>query len=218
MTISEQNGNVMPSIPAHYEGKQSSKSRSKSTPDDWCRLISQNHIMPALFDHDFGGTRERGCTWCLSIWSPSYQQFQLGLLKYILYWHLCSTIALSHVIFWNVWTSRARLMYPVLSYQVVAQDHVHLLMNMTALMVGILRVEERGNEHASQAICIDSRSKLQKFSDWLKTHPSDRDNKTASQDEMCSPEWGLKKPPTMWMASWNIKAIVASQVCHTKQA
>ena len=24
-------------------------------PDDWCRLISQNHIMPALFDHDFGG-------------------------------------------------------------------------------------------------------------------------------------------------------------------
>ena len=33
MTTSEQNGNVMPSIPAHYEGtKQSSKSRSKSTP------------------------------------------------------------------------------------------------------------------------------------------------------------------------------------------
>ena len=48
MTTSEQNGNVMPSIPAHYEGEQSSKSRSKSTPDDWCRLISQNHIMPAL--------------------------------------------------------------------------------------------------------------------------------------------------------------------------
>ena len=48
MTTSERNGNVMPSIPAHYEGKQSSKSRSKSTPDDWCRLISQNHIMPAL--------------------------------------------------------------------------------------------------------------------------------------------------------------------------
>ena len=37
-------------------------------------------------------------------------------------------------------------MYPVLScYQVVAQDHVHILMNMTALMVGILRVEEGGN-------------------------------------------------------------------------
>jgi hypothetical protein len=33
---------------------------------------------------------------------------------------------------------------------------------MTALMVGILRVEERGNEHASQAIDIDSRSKIQK--------------------------------------------------------
>ena len=68
MTTSEQNGNVMLSIPAHYEGKLSSKNRSKSTlPDDWCRLISQNHIMPALFDHDFGGNRERGCTWCLSI-------------------------------------------------------------------------------------------------------------------------------------------------------
>ena len=73
-------------------------------------------------------------------------------------------------------------MYPVLSYQVVSQDHVHLLMNMTALMVGILRVEERGNVHTSQAIGIDSRSKLQKFSDWLKTHPSARDNKAASQD------------------------------------
>ena len=32
MTTSEQNGNVMPSILAHYEGKQSSKSRSKSIP------------------------------------------------------------------------------------------------------------------------------------------------------------------------------------------
>ena len=74
-------------------------------------------------------------------------------------------------------------MYPVLScYQVVSQDHVNLLMNMTALMVGILGVEERGNVHASQAIDIDSRSKLQQFSDWLKSHPSARDNKTASRD------------------------------------
>ena len=34
MTTSEQNGNVMPSIPAHYKGKLSSKStsKSKSTP------------------------------------------------------------------------------------------------------------------------------------------------------------------------------------------
>jgi hypothetical protein len=102
---------------------------------------------------------------------------------------LCSTIALSHVIWWSGWTSRAHLMYPVLScYQVVSPDHVHLPMNMTALMVGILRVEERGNECASQAIDIDSRSKLQTFSDWLKTRPSARDNKTASQDEMCYPE------------------------------
>ena len=55
-------------------------------------------------------------------------------------------------------------MYPVLINQVVSQDHVHLLpMNMTVLLVGILRVEERGNEHASQAIDIDSRSKIQKL-------------------------------------------------------
>ena len=54
-------------------------------------------------------------------------------------------------------------MYPVLSCYQVSQDHVHLPMNMTALMVGILRVEERGNVHASQAIDIDSRSKLQQF-------------------------------------------------------
>ena len=119
--------------------------------------------MPALFDHDFGGNRERGCTWCLSIWSASYHQFQLGLLKYILYWCLCSTIALSHVVFRSGCTSGAHLMYPVLSFQVVAPHHVHLPMNMTALMVGILRVEERGNEHASQAIDIDSRSKLQQL-------------------------------------------------------
>jgi hypothetical protein len=79
-------------------------------------------------------------------------------------------------------------MYPVLSYQVVSQDPVHLPMNMTALMMGILRMEERGNEITSQAIDIDSRSMLQKFADWLKTRPSARDNKTASQDEMCFPE------------------------------
>ena len=55
-------------------------------------------------------------------------------------------------------------------------------MNMTALMVGILRVEERGNVHASQTIDSDSWSKIQKFLDWLKTCPSARDNKTASRD------------------------------------
>ena len=135
--------------------------------------------MPALFDHDFGGNRERegvlgACPF------EVLHQFQLGLLKYILtsLFHF----ALSHVIFRSGWTSGAHLMYPVLINQVVSQDHVHLLMNMTALMVGILRVEERGNVHASQAVAIDSRSKLQQFSDWLKTCPSARDNKAASQD------------------------------------
>ena len=64
MTTSEQNTNVMPSIPAHYKGtKQSSKedlNLNHPLPDEWCHLISQSHIMPALFDHDFGGNRERG--------------------------------------------------------------------------------------------------------------------------------------------------------------
>ena len=51
-------------------------------PDDWCCLISQNQIMPALFDHDFGGNRERegvlgACPF------EVLHQFQLGLLKYI---------------------------------------------------------------------------------------------------------------------------------------
>ena len=61
-------------------------------PGEWGHLIFQNHIMPALFDHDFGGNRESVCIWCLSIWSPSYHQFQLGLLKYILTYlfHYCS--------------------------------------------------------------------------------------------------------------------------------
>ena len=75
-------------------------------PDDWCNLISQNHIMPALFDHDFGGNRERGWTWCLSIWSPSYHQFQLGLLKYILtsLFHFCSVPC--HFLEWlDKWSS-----------------------------------------------------------------------------------------------------------------
>ena len=50
-------------------------------PDDWCRLISQNHIMPALFDHDFGGNREGVLGACPF---EVLHQFQLGLLKYIL--------------------------------------------------------------------------------------------------------------------------------------
>ena len=41
----------------------------------------------------------------------------------------------------------------------------------------------RKRKCASQAIDIDSRTKIQnKFSDWLKTHPSARDNKSTSQD------------------------------------
>jgi hypothetical protein len=39
MTTSEQNRNVMPYIPAHYKGKQSSKSRSTSKSTPACLMI-----------------------------------------------------------------------------------------------------------------------------------------------------------------------------------
>ena len=60
MTTSEQNANVMPYILAHYKVLSSPQKvyLNQPLPDDWCCLISQNHIMPALFDHDFGGNRE----------------------------------------------------------------------------------------------------------------------------------------------------------------
>ena len=72
-------------------------------------------------------------------------------------------------------------MYPVLSYQVVAPHHVHLPTNMTVLLVGHTK-GGRKRKHTSQAIDIDSISELQTISDWLKTCPSERDNKTASRD------------------------------------
>ena len=65
--------------------------QTQPLPDDWCHLISQNHIMPALFDHDFGGNRERGCTWCLFIWSPAY----LCSDSVCIAWHFHSALMLS---------------------------------------------------------------------------------------------------------------------------
>ena len=72
-------------------------------------------------------------------------------------------------------------MYPVLINQ-GSLNNVHLFpMNMTVLMLGILR-SERKRKCAFQVIDIDSRSELQTCLDWLKTCPSARDNKTASRD------------------------------------
>ena len=144
----------------------------------------------------------------------------LHIISFILdywsiYWHLCSTIALSHVIFWSGWTSTAHLIYPVLSCCQVYQDHVHLLMNMTALMVGILRVEERGNVLLKQLTLFAG---LSYKSFWTDSRHTQVQGTIKQQVEMCFPEWVLKKPPALWMASWNIKAIVASPVCRTKQA
>ena len=39
-----------------------------------------------------------------------------------------------------------------------------------------------------------------------------------SQERLCFPGWVLRKQPALWMASWNIKAIIVSQVCHINQA
>ena len=108
-------------------------------------------------------------------------QFQLGLLKYILtsLFHYCSVPC--HFQEWlDKWSSP-----DVPSIE---------------LLPGISRSYPSSNEcdspdggHtkggkkrkcASQAIDIDSRSKLQQFSDWLKTRPSARDNKTGGDKKL----------------------------------
>ena len=149
-------------------------------PDDGCRLISQNHNMPALFDHDFGGNRKRGCTWCLSIWSPSYHQFQLGLLKYILtsLFHYCSVPC--HFLEWLDKQSSPDV--PSIELLPDGSSASCPPSNEYDSPNGVHTKGGRKRKRASHAIDIDSRSKLQKFSDWLKTRPSARDHKTASWD------------------------------------
>ena len=135
--------------------------------------------MPALFDHDFGGNRERGCTWCLFIWSPSYQQYQLGLLKYILrsLFHYCSVPC--HFLEWL--DKRSSPDVPSIDqpgdiFRSCPPSNEYDSPDGGHTMGG------RKKKCASQAIAIDSRSKLQSFSDWLKTHSSARNNKAASRD------------------------------------
>ena len=53
----------------------------------------------------------------------------------------------------------------------------------------------RKRKCASQAIAIDSRSKLQKYLDRLKTRPSARDNKTAGRDVFS--RVSFEKPPAL---------------------
>ena len=76
-------------------------------------------------------------------------------------------------------------MYPVLINQVVSQDHVHLLMHMTALMVGTLSVEERGNVLLKQLPLIAglSYNRFQTGSRHAQVQGTIR-----QQVEMCSPE------------------------------
>ena len=150
--------------------------------DDWCRLISQNHIMTALFDHDFGGNREGVLGACPF---EVLHQFQLGLLKYILtsLFHYRSVPC--HFQEWldkrsspdvpsiDQPGSISRSCPPSNEYDSPDGGHTK---------------GGRKRKCASQAIATDSRSKLQQFSDWLKTCPSARDHTTARQDEMCSPE------------------------------
>ena len=213
MTTSEQNGNVMPSIPAHYEGKQSSKSTSKSTLMIGAVLYPRITLCQLCLIVTLGVIEREGVLGTCPFEVLHIISFSLDYWS--IYWHLCSTIALSHVIFRSGWTSRAHLMYPVLSYQVVPHHYVHLPINTTALMVGILRVEERGNMLLKQLPLIAglSYNTFQTGSRHTQVQGTIR-----QQAEMCSPEWVLKKPPALWMASWNVKAIIASQVCCTGQA
>ena len=76
-------------------------------------------------------------------------------------------------------------MYPVLINQVVSQDHVHLLMNLTALMVGILRVEERGNVLLKQLPLIAG---LSYNSFQTGARHAQVQGTIRQQVEMCSPE------------------------------
>ena len=76
-------------------------------------------------------------------------------------------------------------MYPVLINQVVSQDHVHLLMNMTALMVGILRVEEKGNVLLKQLTLIAG---LNYKSFRTGSRHAQVQGKIRQQTKMCFPE------------------------------
>ena len=76
-------------------------------------------------------------------------------------------------------------MYPVLINQVVSQDHVHLLMNMTALMVCILRVEERGNVLLKQLSLIAGLG-YKHF--WTGSRHTQVQETIRQQVEMCFPE------------------------------
>ena len=139
--------------------------------------------MPALFDHDFGGNRERWCTWYLSIWNPPYQQYQLGLLKYILYWHLCSTHYFSVPCHFLEWLDkRSSPDVPSIELRGGISRSCPPASNEYDSPDGVHTKGGRKRKCTPQAIDIDSRSKLEKCSDWLKTHPSARDNRTASQD------------------------------------
>ena len=159
--------------------------------------------------------RER--VYLVLVYLKSFIFISVSLDYWSIHWHLCSTITLLHLIFWSGWTSRAHLMYPVLSCYQVSQDHVHLLpMNMTALMVCILRVEERGNVLLKQLTLIAGLK--YKISFQTGSRHTQVQGTISQQAKMCFPEWALKKQPALWMASWNIKAIVVSQVCCIKQA
>ena len=74
----------------------------------------------------------------------------------------------------------------------------------------------RKRKCASQTIAIDSMSNLQKCSDWLKTRPSARDNKTASRDVFS--RVSFEKAACIVNGFLEHQAIVASQVCHIEQA
>ena len=72
-------GGKMMNLDPRYETSQSHK--NYATADDWCRVMSQCPVRPALFDHEFGGDEEGvfgSCPFEL------LHQFLLGLIKYIL--------------------------------------------------------------------------------------------------------------------------------------
>ena len=122
---------------------------------------------------------ERECVLgaCLFEVSPSYHQFQLGLLKYILtsLFHYCTVPC--HFLEWL--DKQSSPVVPSIELPGGSSTSCPPSNGYDSPDGGHTK-GGRKRKCASQAIDIDSRSKLQTFSDWLKKHPSARDNKTAS--------------------------------------
>ena len=128
-------------------------------PDDWCCLIFQNHIMPAIFHHDFSGNREGVLGACPF---EVLHQSQLGLFKYIL-----TSLFHYHTVpcHFQEWLEKqSSLDVPSIELPGGSSTSCPPSNEYDSPDGGHTK-GGRKRKCASQAIDIDSRSKLQTFSD-----------------------------------------------------